>query len=276
VDEPVGGGRLFVVWRGYDSVLGRPVAVKMAARRAASARHCGRRLRAEARAAARVSHPNVPAVYDYGESTASFAPFVVFEFVDGCDLQSRLSATGPLPWIEAGRVCAGVAAGLAAAHARGLVHRDIKPANVMVSSHAVKVVDFGIAADTHQPGHRDTDGPVPGTRAYMAPEQRTGDPADPTADMYSFGLLLRECLTARRSRPDADPPAVADRRVGSWPWLPTGTPDPIEHLVRACLTDTPTDRPTGAAAAAVLRRALPVAQSRRSPCQPTRRRFSSG
>jgi serine/threonine-protein kinase len=261
VDEPVGGGRLFVVWRGYDAVLGRPVAVKMAGRRAAFDRHCGRRLQAEARATARVGHPNVAAVFDYGQSVGSRTPFAVFEFVDGYDLQSRLSATGPLPWVEAVRVCAHVADALAAAHVRGLVHRDIKPANVMVSSNAVKLVDFGIATDTRRPGARDIEGAVSGTRAYMAPEQRTGDPADPAADMYSFGLLLRECLTARRSRPDADPPAVADRRIGNWPWLPTGIPEPVEHLVRACLSDTPSDRPTAAVAAAVLRRAVAAAQS---------------
>jgi serine/threonine-protein kinase len=99
----------------------------------------------------------------------------------------------------------------------------------------------------------DPDGVIPGTRAYVAPEQESGDPADPAADMYSFGLLLRECLTARRSQPDADPPAVAERRTGAWPWLPTDVPEPIERLVRACLSDDPSDRPTGAAAAAILR-----------------------
>jgi serine/threonine-protein kinase len=253
VDEPVGGGTLFVVWRGYDAALRRSVAVKMAARRAAAERRLGRRLRAEARAAARLSHPNVARVYDYGESAASRTPFVVFEFVNGYDVQSRLSAAGPLPVTDAGQVCADVADALGAAHARGLVHRDIKPANVMLSPAGVKVVDFGIAADAGRPATRGTDGLVPGTRAYMAPEQEDGAPADPAADMYSFGLLLRECLTARRSRPDADPPALTEHRLGTWPWLPAGVPRPVERLVRACLSDAPGQRPSGAVAAAVLR-----------------------
>jgi serine/threonine-protein kinase len=250
LDEPVGGGRLSVVWRGYDAGLRRPVAVKTSARPATADRRCDRRLRAEARAAARLSHPNVARVYDFAEGLTSPTPFVVFEFVDGHDLQSRLSAAGPLRWIDACRICADVADALSATHARGLVHRDVKPANVMQSAAAVKVVDFGVAADAGQAGS------VAGTRAYMAPEQAFGGPADPAADVYSFGVLLRECLTARLSRPDADPPAVAARRAGGWPWLPTEVPEPVERLVRACLSTTPADRPSSAAATTVLRRVV--------------------
>jgi serine/threonine-protein kinase len=263
VDEVIGGGRLFKVWRGVDAAMGRSVAVKMPVRPAASDRRCRRRLRAEAQAAARLNHPNVATVYDYGESAGSHIPFVVFEFVDGPDLQSQLSTAGPLPWVEAVRVCSGVAAALSAAHANGLVHRDVKPANVMLSPTAVKVVDFGIAADTGETGTPGTDFVVPGTRAYMAPEQEAGDPADPAGDMYSFGLLLRECLTARRSRPDADPPAVAEQSVGNWPWLPTDVPETVERLVRACLSDEPEDRPSGTDAATVLRRVVEDATGHR-------------
>src|SRR6266545_717429 len=182
-----------VVWRGYDEVLGRPVAVKLLAPKLATDPDLRGRVHREARAAARLSHPHITNVYDYGEA-ADGTPYVVMELVQGQSLAQRIAA-GPLPWRSAVRVAAQVASALAAAHAQGLVHRDVTPANVMLSRTGVKVVDFGIAAAV---GERDR--AVLGTPSYLAPEQRAGGPAQAATDVYALGLLLHHAATGRRGR----------------------------------------------------------------------------
>jgi serine/threonine-protein kinase len=247
IDVQVGTGRSSVVWRGHDVRLRRPVAVKTPANMATVS---GRRrlFRKEAMVTARVDHPNVASVYDYGE-TNDGAPFLVLEFVAGPTLAKRLASHGPLPHTETARVCAAVASALAAAHERGVVHGDVKPANVMISSTGPRIVDFGTAAAIEQYG--DDPSFAGGTPAYLAPEQPTGPPG-PEADMYAFGLLLRDCLTAHRSRPDAEPPAVLAAETGRWPWVPATAPDPLKDLVAACLAPVPNQRPDSAQAATVL------------------------
>src|SRR3954467_2107913 len=131
--ERLGHGGMSVVWQAYDEVLGRQVAVKVLAAKLAADKDSRDRIRAEAQAAARLSHPHITGVFDYGESTGDdgvTVPYVVMELIAGRTLAQRL-ARGPMPWRAALRVSAEVAAALSAAHARGLVHRDVKPANVM-------------------------------------------------------------------------------------------------------------------------------------------------
>jgi serine/threonine-protein kinase len=218
-----------VVWRGYDDVLGRPVAVKLLAPQWATDADFRARVRREARAAARLSHPNITNVYDYGEA-ADGTPYVVMELVDGQSLAHRLAA-GPLPWRSAARVAAQVASALAAAHAQGLVHRDVTPANVMLSRTGVKVVDFGIAAVA---GERDRT--VMGTPAYLAPEQRAGSPAQPASDVYALGLVLYHCVTGQV------PHQVNLGRL----------PSELSSLIRACLASDPATRPSSAVLARIL------------------------
>jgi serine/threonine-protein kinase len=137
--ERLGKGGMSVVWRAYDEVLGRAVAVKVLAPSFAADAVSRERIRAEAQAAAVLSHPNITSVYDYGEQVqpdGTRVPYVVMELVHGPTLSRRL-ASGPLPWRTALRISAQVAAALAAAHARGLVHRDVKPANVMLTVNGV-------------------------------------------------------------------------------------------------------------------------------------------
>ncbi len=212
-----------VVWRGYDDVLGRPVAVKLLAPQWAGDEDFRGRVRREARSVARLSHPNVANVYDYGEA-ADGTPFVVMELVDGQSLAHRLAA-GPLAWRSAARVAAQVAAALAAAHAQGIVHRDVTPGNVMLSRSGVKVVDFGIAAVV---GERD--GQVLGTPTYLAPEQRAGAPAQPATDVYALGLLLYHCATGQVPR------QVSLGRL----------PSELASVIRACLATDPGARPGSA------------------------------
>ncbi len=221
--ERLGAGGMSVVWRGYDEVLGRPVAVKLMAAGLVADPDLRGRVRREARAAARLSHPHITNVYDYGEA-ADGTPYVVMELVDGQSLAQRL-ATAPLSWRSAVRVAAQVASALAAAHAQGLVHRDVTPANVMLSRGGVKVVDFGIAAAV---GERDR--AVLGTPSYLAPEQRAGGPAQAATDVYALGLLLYHAATGRLPRP---------------PGL-QGVPRDGAAVIAACLSTNPAARPGSA------------------------------
>ncbi|MFF5173994.1 serine/threonine-protein kinase [Micromonospora sp. NPDC000089] len=251
--ERLGAGGMSVVHYGHDEVLERDVAIKLLAGSDVAAR---RRIRAEALSAARLSHPNITNVYDYGESTGpsgEWVPYVVMELLPGISLARRL-ADGPLPAPAALRVCAEVAGALAAAHERGLVHRDIKAGNVMLTPTGAKVVDFGIAAATGDP-EVDFDGQLMGTPAYLAPERLTVGEVTPASDVYALGLLLHRVLTARlpwenetttqmlRSHAYVDPMPL--------PPVP-GVPDEVHQLCRRCLAKDPVARPSAEEAAAVL------------------------
>jgi serine/threonine-protein kinase len=240
--ERIGAGGMSVVWRGYDDVLGRQVAVKVLAAQFATDADLRARLRREARSVARLSHPHVTSVYDYGEAPDG-TPFVVMELVEGESLADRLER-GPLPPGAVVELGSQIAGALAAAHARGLVHQDIKPANVMLCATGAKVVDFGIAAIA---GERR--GPmVVGTPDYMAPEQRAGAPATPATDVYALGLVLSRAL--RGGEPV--PPALA-------------------ALIADCVRESPNRRPSAAAVAQRLEamRGAPLPGRARVP-EPTR------
>jgi eukaryotic-like serine/threonine-protein kinase len=145
--DRLGDGGMSVVWRAHDDVLDRDVAIKVLDPGQMVNGTVTAQIRAEARAAAAVCHPTVATVHDYGESADAFGqpvPYVVMELVNGPTLAEVLG-DGPVAPGEAMRICADVAAGLAAVHAHGLVHRDVKPANVIVTSDGAKLVDFGIA-----------------------------------------------------------------------------------------------------------------------------------
>ncbi|WBB53009.1 serine/threonine-protein kinase [Verrucosispora sp. WMMD573] len=249
--DRIGLGGMSEVWRADDEVLGRSVAVKVLAGTFAVDPDLRATLRREARAAARLAHPHVTQVYDYGEATladGNVVPYLVMELVDGRNLADRL-ADGPLPWRPALRMAAEVAAALAAAHRLGVVHRDIKPGNVMLTDNGAKVLDFGIAAlaGVPSPGARPAGGPLMGTPAYLAPERLSADPPHPASDVYALGALLYRTLTGDvplpvRSWPDAvrvhaNRPAVAPPRV-------PGLPADLANLVLACLDPDPERRPT--------------------------------
>jgi eukaryotic-like serine/threonine-protein kinase len=253
--ERLGAGGMSVVWRAYDEVLGRPVAVKMLNGRYAADAASRTLIRAEARSAGRLSHPNVTNVYDYGEALetdGNRVPFVVMELVDGVTLDAHLER-GPLPRMAAVRIAAEVAAALAAAHAHGLVHRDIKPTNVMLTATGVKVVDFGIAAVAGAPA--DNSPTVLGTPAYLAPERLLGSAVTPASDVYALGLLLYRTLTGRL-------PWLADTvtqminahryvEPAALPPIPD-LPAEIGQLCDHCLAKSADDRPSAAEAAATL------------------------
>ncbi|MET8152565.1 serine/threonine-protein kinase [Actinoplanes sp. NPDC049668] len=254
--DQLGAGGMAVVWRAQDQVLGREVAVKLLAARHAGDPDSRRRIHAEARAAAALSHPNIAQVYDYGESEAYFGrvPYVVMELVRGGTLQERMTA-GELPPRFAMRVAAEVAAALAAAHADGLVHRDIKPANVMVPPAGVKVVDFGIAAAIDPGGTGDPDFEVLGTPAYLAPERLIDDAVEPASDVYALGVLLYRMLSGHSpwSVDTTTQMLTAHIYIDPEPLTPQpGVPGYIIALCNRCLVKDPTERPSAREAAALL------------------------
>nr|WP_328824302.1 serine/threonine-protein kinase [Verrucosispora sioxanthis] len=254
--EQLGAGGMSVVWRGYDEVLGRQVAVKVLASRLASDRAFRHRIRIEAQAAARLCHPNITNVYDYGESVqvGLTVPYVVMELIDGGPLTARLARDGRLPWREAVTVAAEVASALATAHARGVVHRDVTPGNVMLTATGVKVVDFGISALVGE-SEKGPDGTLLGTPAYLAPERLDNGQVSPATDVYALGLLLYRMLTGRL-------PWQADtttqmlrahmyREPEPMPDVPN-LPASVAALVHRCLAKRPADRPATAELARVL------------------------
>ncbi|WP_305786048.1 serine/threonine-protein kinase [Symbioplanes lichenis] len=266
--ERLGTGGMSEVWRGHDEVLGREVAVKLLAPRHADDFRFRARLRQEAVAAARLCHPHVTGVFDFGAF-----PYVVMELNDGEAVADRLRRDGPLPWRTAVTVAAEVASALAMAHARGIVHRDVTPANVMLTGSGAKIVDFGISAVS---GQRDAapDGSLLGTPAYLAPERLSGGPVAPPADVYALGLLLYRMLTggfpwpadstteALRAHLYADPAPL--------PPLP-GLPPEVADLCLRCLAKQPENRPGAEEVATELARLVglqPVIPAAAEPARP--------
>jgi len=210
----LGVGGMARVYLATDRVLERPVAVKVLSPPYAQDPVFVERFRREARSAARLSHPNIVAVFDSGSDADLH--YLVMEYVPGQSLAQLLAGQGRLTPRQAAELAVEVCAALAAAHAQGLVHRDVKPANVLVSEGGrVKVTDFGIvkaAAATTLTGT----GVVLGTAAYLSPEQAQGGPVDARSDLYSLGCVLYQLLCGSPpfgSGADSPPVAVATRHL---------------------------------------------------------------
>jgi serine/threonine protein kinase len=253
--RPIGSGGMAVVWEARDEVLGREVAVKVLAGVHVGDPQSRELIRHEARAAAALSHPNIAQVHDYGETTTpdGVFPFVVMELVRGDTLLSRASRSA-VPPSFAMRVCAEVAAALAAAHSEGIVHRDVKPANVMLAPTGAKVVDFGIAAAV-APGRTDEHFEVLGTPAYLAPERLISDVVEPASDVYALAILLYQLLAGCLpwSSETTTQMLTAHIYVDPVPLGPTdGVPDYVVKLCNRCLAKDPTLRPSAREVAALL------------------------
>jgi eukaryotic-like serine/threonine-protein kinase len=244
VRDRLGQGGMSVVWRARDLALNRDVAVKMlAARDDEGLREC---VRAEALAAARLAHPHVARVFDYGEATTEDGhrtPYVVMELLRGTPLSE---VPTPMPPQRALQICAEIASALAAAHAQGVIHCDVKPGNVMLTAVGAKVFDFGIASIVAGTDDRSLIDEVVGTPAYLAPEQLTGTGVTPATDVYALGVLLYGLLTQKA--PWAAPTEaamVAAHLLDEPAELPTvdGVTTEIDALYRRCLARDPDQRP---------------------------------
>src|SRR4051794_205294 len=266
LQDLLGRGGMSEVYRAQDLELGRRVALKLLAPDADSAR-----FEREARAVASLAHPNVMQLYDYGEDEGR--PYMVLEYVPGGTLEERLAAANgkPLPDDETRGIAAGIAAGLAHAHARGVVHRDLKPANVLFDEEGrPKLADFGIARLAAGEGTLTEAGTVLGTAAYISPEQASGEPATPASDVYSFGVILYRLLTGRLPFESSDPmELVLMNRDQLPPPITTVRPDApglLESTASASLEKDPRDRPQdGAALLAMLDTGAPTATTMLAP-----------
>jgi len=252
LDAKVGTGGMSTVYRAFDTVLERQVAIKLMHREIAGDSDQLERFRREARAVAQLNHPHVVGVIDAGEEGSGedgFAtPYIVFEFVEGETLKDRIRRNGRLPVSEAIAYAIEIARALGAAHASQIVHRDVKPQNVLVDEEgAAKVTDFGIARSLAQEGLT-ADGRVLGTTDYVSPEQALGHAVSGQSDLYSLGIVLFEMLTG-------DVPFKGDNQVAV----------AMKH-VREELPDVQIRRPeVSAALAAVLDHATAKELDRRYP-----------
>ncbi len=243
------------VWRAHDEQLDRPVAVKRLHAHLMPDEASRRRLAAEARASAQLSHPVIVDVYDV--DTEGESPAIVMELVEGESLAARIAREGPLDASRAAAITADVADALYHAHQRGLVHRDVKPGNVLLSTDGrTRLVDFGIARSLAESAERLTQtGTVMGTLAAMAPEQLAGGPIGPRTDMYGLGVVLHEAVTGRPPYAGVTSPvALADAQRAGPPML-AGVEPSIAALIAACLAFRPEDRPVHAGALAAALRA---------------------
>jgi len=259
-------GGMGEVWQADDTVLGRRVALKVLVEELAADDRATRRFVREARATARLTHPNVARVYDFGRDGG--APFLVMELLEGETLAARL-ASGPLPPAEAARVAAAVADALEAAHQRGIVHRDVKPSNIMLTPGGeVKVLDFGIAAAADET-HSTTGSGLYATVAYVSPERVTGEPATPASDVYSLGAVLYELLCGRPPFSGSSPALVARSHLHDLPvpvrQLAPWVPARLAEACEAALAKDPARRPSSAASLAIRLRAASTAVSAAAP-----------
>jgi tRNA A-37 threonylcarbamoyl transferase component Bud32 len=260
LDAQIGHGGMSTVYRAFDTVLERQVAIKLMHREIASDSDQLERFRREARAVAQLNHAHIVTVIDAGEAAPPDdplvpddhpvvgTPYIVLEYVEGETLKDRIRRNGRLPIVEALAYAIEIARALEAAHERAIVHRDVKPQNVLVDSEgSAKVTDFGIARTLTEEGLT-VDGRVLGTTDYVSPEQALGHAVTGQSDVYSLGVVLFEMLTG-------DVPFKGENQVAV----------AMKH-VREELPDVRTLRPeVSASLAAVLDRATDKDLARRYP-----------
>jgi Tol biopolymer transport system component/predicted Ser/Thr protein kinase len=246
IEGLIGKGGMGEVYRGNDTRLGRPVAIKV------SSREFNDRFEREAKAISALNHPNICTLYDIGPN------YLVMEFVEG-ELLSKIIERGPLPLDKALSYAVQIVDALAAAHAKGVIHRDLKPGNIIITKNGVKVLDFGLARLTSErmPSASDENaetvtepitraGSVLGTLYYMSPEQVEAKEADERSDIFSFGIVFYEMITGQR-------PFIGDTQAAVLASLMKDAPPPmsqrqpavpraLERVVRKCLEKKPDDR----------------------------------
>src|SRR5215216_5590894 len=211
LEEKIGSGGMSTVYRAFDPMLERWVAIKLMHRDISNDPDQLERFRREARAVAQLNHPHVVTVIDAGEDDG--APYIVFEYVEGETLKERIRRLGRLPVSEAVAYAIEIGRALEAAHASKLVHRDVKPQNVLIDRDGrAKVTDFGIARSLEAQGLTAT-GRVLGTTDYVSPEQALGHEVTGQSDIYSLGIVVYEMLTGETPFKADTQVAVAMRHV---------------------------------------------------------------
>ncbi|MFI4978180.1 MAG: serine/threonine-protein kinase [Solirubrobacterales bacterium] len=256
---PLGAGGMGEVFKARDTRLDRFVAVKVLPEHLAKDGDSLARFEREARAVAALNHPSILGVHEF--ETQGEISYVVMELLEGESLRTRLER-GPLSPRKATELATQMSEGLAAAHEKGVVHRDLKPENLWITKEGrLKILDFGLAklvgamgarSDSYaptaapSPGHRTDDGMILGTLGYMSPEQVRGEAVDGRSDIFSFGVVLFEMLTARRAfaRSTASDTLAAILRDDPPEIEGTSRPIPpgLQHIVNHCLEKRPEER----------------------------------
>jgi Tol biopolymer transport system component/tRNA A-37 threonylcarbamoyl transferase component Bud32 len=253
--SPLGAGGMGEVYRARDAKLNRDVALKILPEALAADAVALARFEREAQAVAALSHPNILAIHDFGVERGT--PYAVMELLEGQTLRDQMSGAA-VPPRKAVEYALQIAAGLAAAHARGITHRDLKPENVFVTRDGhVKILDFGLAkqrpaasADATVAATRNLEtgpGMALGTVGYMAPEQLRGQDVDHRSDIFAFGAVLYEMLAGRRAFQGATPADTASAVLKEDPPELTATstahvPPSLDRIVRRCLEKNPDER----------------------------------
>ena len=237
-------GGMAQVWRARDSVLNRPVAIKVLHPHLATDDAFVSRFRREAISSARLQHSSIVAVYDTVSENGVEA--IVMELINGRTLRSILDHSGTLPPSTVVQIGIQIADAMTVAHTAGTVHRDIKPANIMIDNEMrVVVTDFGIAKATRDADLTDT-GTLLGTAKYLAPEQVTGDPVDPRSDLYALGIVLFEALTGEPPfKADTDAATALARLQGPVPRCrdrSASVPAGLDAIVAKAMAVSPNDR----------------------------------
>lgn len=254
VQAELGRGGMGVVYRGYDALLRRPVAIKLLAPYLSADPPSVERFRREAVLAANLHHPNVVTIFDVGQQ--GDIHYIVMELLPGVTLEEWLRRNGPMPLPLANQVASQVASALDYAHHQGMIHGDVKPANVMLdptspgspgAAFQVKLMDFGLARAREAPaGAAQVSASGAGTLDYMAPEQVLGGPLDVRTDVYAFGVLLYRLLTGQTPFVRSEPLAVAYAHTREAPpslrQLRGDLPKAVEEVVLKALAKQPDQR----------------------------------
>jgi serine/threonine protein kinase/tetratricopeptide (TPR) repeat protein len=264
--EPLGSGGMGEVYRARDLQLEREVAIKVLPAGTLADPSSRKLFRDEALALARLNHPNIAAIYEFGQHEGQ--DFLVMELVPGHALSDRI-ARAPLPERDVRRLGRQLADGLAAAHRQGVLHRDIKPGNLRLTPEGnLKILDFGLAkltktTETLSRTHTaEVESLVAGTLPYMAPEQLRGDKVDPRSDVYAAGAVLYEASCGRRAFPQRESPALIGAILGQpapspREFSPEMSAD-LERIILRCLEKEPDRRfPNAEGLAADLKRVAP-------------------
>lgn len=263
VEAKLGAGGMGVVYRGLDTHLDRPVAIKVLPGGAVGSEDRRARFAQEAKSASALSHRNIVTIYsvDSGEIDGQHVDFIAMEYIAGKTLDRVIGRKG-LHLADALRYAIQIADGLAAAHEAGIVHRDLKPANVMITEQGeVKILDFGLAKlsepeepDVYAPTesvHLDAAlktevGTILGTAAYMSPEQADGKNVDARSDIFSFGAVLYEMISGRRAFTGGSKlstlASVLHTEPAALSETAEGTPAAIERIISRCMRKDPQKR----------------------------------
>jgi serine/threonine-protein kinase len=256
------------VYLADDMVLGRPVALKILTRTLAVDDAFVDRFRREAQAAARVRHPNIVTVYDWGPYEDSF--FIAMEYIEGRTLDQIIAEDGPLAPSEAARIAGEIAGALEVAHREGVVHRDIKPSNVIITpTGKIKIADFGIARARNAGADLTQVGMIMGTAAYLSPEQAQGATIDQRSDLYSLGVVLFEMVTGAPPFSGDSTHAVVLHHVSSPPprlrSRQPSLPVELDELVDRLLAKNPDDRYQSASGLVLELRKIEAGRSTTTP-----------